>query len=109
MGSHKTWSTPYRTWQLVVIYSETEKKVTESLQGKKKRSISVHKKLKERGEQGRLHCREARSLTMCPVCIRHHTRCVSFIIILFTIKYSDHMRYLVGEGVSSLLHPHHDH
>ena len=49
MGTHKTWSTPYRTWQLVVIYSETEKKVTESLEGKKERSISVHKKLTERG------------------------------------------------------------
>lgn len=52
MGSLKTWSTPYRTWQLVVTYSETQKKVTENLEGKKERSISVHKKLKERGRAG---------------------------------------------------------
>ena len=52
MGSLKTWSTPYRTWQLVVTYSETQKKVTENLEGKKERSISVHKKLKERGKAG---------------------------------------------------------
>lgn len=31
MGSHKTWSMPYRTWQLVIMYSETQKKGTEAL------------------------------------------------------------------------------
>lgn len=62
MGSLKTWSTPYRTWQLIVTYSETQKKVTENLEGKKEIYLCAQE-VKGRGEQGRLP--EERSHLLC--------------------------------------------